>query len=75
VYRAELTMQIPPVNGDLAPIDVPTYLMPGTAMSDLVNIPFPGEWTLTINARYGDFDRLTFQLPFTINSPFPTELI
>jgi hypothetical protein len=35
--------------------------------SDLVNIPFAGQWTLTINARYGDFEALTFELPFTVS--------
>ena len=63
----EVTMHIEPVNGQIAPLDVPTYLMPGMAMSDAVNIPFAGQWTLTINARYGDFDALAFQLPFTIS--------
>jgi copper transport protein len=63
----EVTMQIEPVNGEVAPLDVPTYLMPGMAMSDLVNIPFAGQWTLTINARYGEFEALTFELPFTIS--------
>jgi copper transport protein len=62
----EVTMQIEPANGQVAPLDVPTYLMPGMAMSDVVNIPFAGQWTLTINARYGDFEALTFELPFTI---------
>ena len=62
----EVTMQIEPVNGQVAPLDVPTYLMPGMAMSDAVTIPFAGQWTLTINARYGDFDALTFELPFTV---------
>jgi copper transport protein len=36
-----VTMQIEPVNGEVAPLDVPTYLMPGMAMSDLVNISSP----------------------------------
>jgi copper transport protein len=63
----DVTMQIEPVNGEVAPLDVPTYLMPGMAMSDLVNIPIAGQWTLTINARYGDFELLTFELPFTVN--------
>jgi copper transport protein len=63
----EVTMQIEPVNGQVAPLDVPTYVMPGMAMSDAVTIPFAGQWTLTINARYGDFDALTFELPFTVS--------
>ena len=60
-------MKIEPVNGEVAALDVPTYLMPGMAMSDAVTIPFAGQWTLTINARYGDFDALTFELPFTVS--------
>jgi copper transport protein len=63
----EVTMQIEPVNGQIAPLDVPTFLMPGMAMSEAVNIPFAGQWTLTVNARYGDFDALTFELPFTVS--------
>jgi len=63
----EVTMQIEPVNGEVAALDVPTFLMPGMAMSDAVTIPFAGQWTLTINARYGDFDALTFELPFTVS--------
>jgi copper transport protein len=63
----EVTMQIEPVNGQVAPLDVPTYVMPGMAMSDAVTIPFAGQWTLTINARYGDFDAITFELPFTVS--------
>jgi hypothetical protein len=63
----EVTMQIEPVNGQIAPLDVPTFLMPGMVMTDAVNIPFAGQWTLTVNARYGDFDALTFELPFTVS--------
>ena len=63
----EVTMQIEPDNGQVAPLDVPTFLMPGMAMSDAVDIPFAGPWTLTVNARYGNFEAVTFVLPFTVS--------
>jgi copper transport protein len=62
----EVSMQLEPADGQVAPIDVPSYLMPGMAMSDRVDIPYAGDWTLTVDARYGDFELLTFALPFTV---------
>jgi copper transport protein len=63
----EVSMQLVPADGQVAAIDVPSYLMPGMVMSDRVDIPYGGDWTLTIDARYGDFELLTFALPFTVN--------
>lgn len=62
----EVQMQLAPVDGRIAPIDVTAHIAPDHAMSDQVDIPFPGAWTLTIKARYGDFPLLTFDMPLTI---------
>jgi copper transport protein len=62
----EVSMQLVPADGQVAGIDVPSYLMPGMVMSDRVDIPYAGDWTLTIDARYGDFELLMFALPFSV---------
>ena len=62
----EVSMQLVPADGQVAAIDVPSYLMPGMAMSDRVDIPYAGDWTLTIDARYGEFELLMFALPFDV---------
>jgi copper transport protein len=63
----EVALELAPTDGSVAPIDVTAFVGPGHVMSDLVDIPFSGQWTLTVNARYGDFDLLTFELPFDVS--------
>jgi hypothetical protein len=30
-------------------------------------LPLPGNWTITITARYGEFDSTTFELQFVVH--------
>ena len=60
-------MELEPADHRIAPMDVTAYIAPGMLMSDVVDIPFSGDWTLTVSARFGDFDSLVFELPFTVH--------
>jgi copper transport protein len=60
-------MELAPADQRIAPIEATAYIAPGMLMSNFVEIPDSGDWTLTVSARFGEFDSLIFDLPFAIN--------
>ena len=46
---------------DLGPIDIETMPAgPDHVTTDAADFPIPGRWTITVTARYGEFDQLVF---------------
>ena len=62
----EITVQLAPADGRVAAIDVPVVDSgPGHVIADAASIPFPGDWIIEVDARYGEFDLVTFIGEFT----------
>ena len=57
----EITVELAPADGSIAPIDVAVAESgPGHVIADAANIPFGGTWTIEVDARYGEFELVTF---------------
>jgi copper transport protein len=62
----EITVQLVPADGRVGAIDVPVVDSgPGHVIAEAASIPFPGEWVIEVDARYGEFDLVTFVGEFT----------
>lgn len=62
-----VTAELP--DRQLGPIDIPTFPAgPNHVTTDNANFPVPGRWTITIAARYGDFDQTLFTAQITIGA-------
>jgi copper transport protein len=57
----EVEMEVVPVDGRVAPVSVAVSMLGDHAMAAPFQIPYAGEWTVKINARYGDFTVRTFE--------------
>ena len=63
----EITVELSPANGSTGAIDVPVVdAGPGHVIADAATIPFPGEWTIDVAARYGEFDLVDFVGTFPV---------
>ena len=63
--RVTVTATLPAQN--VGPLDIPmTVLAPGHLVTDQAVLPIPGDWTISIAARYGDFDLVTFAAVLSI---------
>jgi copper transport protein len=63
----EITVELAPADGRIAPIDVPVVdAGPGHVIADAAAIPFPGSWSITVNARYGEFELVSFTAGFSV---------
>jgi copper transport protein len=62
----EVTVSISDTSRDVAAIDVPMTDSGASHYQALgFSIPYPGRWTLQIDARYGEFDVVSFTTDFT----------
>jgi hypothetical protein len=61
----EVTATIAPDDGRIAALPVELLSAGGHVMAQGIDIPFGGDWTLTVNTRFGDFDARTFDVPVT----------
>ena len=51
----------------IGPLDIPvTIEAPGHVTGYDATLPFPGEWTFTISARYGEFEQVDFATTLTV---------
>jgi copper transport protein len=57
----ELELRLSPVDGGVPPIDVELAVMGDHAMAAPFQLPYTGQWTITVSARYGDFTLRTFE--------------
>jgi copper transport protein len=63
----DMTVQLTRPGADLPPFSVPlTKLGPGHYVSSLYDIPFPGEWQITIRMRLGETDSAVVTGKFTL---------
>lgn len=62
----EVTATIAPDDGRIAALPVELLSAGGHVMAQGVDIPFGGDWTLTVNTRFGDFDARTFEVPVAV---------
>lgn len=63
----EITVDLAPADGSIAPIDVAVVESgPGHVIADAATIPFEGTWTIEVDARYGEFELVTFTGQFDV---------
>ena len=54
----------------LGPVDIPTFPAgPNHVTTNDANFPIPGQWTVTVTARYGEFDQIVFTTDVAITNP------
>jgi copper transport protein len=54
----------------LGPLDIPTFPAgPNHVTTNDANFPIPGQWTVTVTARYGEFDQVVFTTDVAITNP------
>ena len=54
----------------VGPIDIDTFPAgPNHVTTNNANFPIPGQWTITVAARYGEFDQTTFTIDVEITDP------
>lgn len=63
----DMSVQLTRPGSDLPPFTVPlTKFGPGHYIASLYNIPYPGEWQMTIRARLGETDEAVLTGKFTL---------
>jgi copper transport protein len=63
----EVTVELTPSDGRTGAIAVPVVNAgPGHVIADNAVIPFPGQWTIKVDARYGEFELVTFTGDFKV---------
>ncbi|MGH9270264.1 MAG: CopD family protein, partial [Ilumatobacteraceae bacterium] len=63
----EMTVQASLAAQGLGPLDLEVVPAgPGHVVANNVDFPVPGTWTITVTARYGDFDQHVFNADVTI---------
>jgi copper transport protein len=63
----DMSVQLTRPGRDLPPFTVPlTKLGPGHYIASLYNIPFPGEWQMTVRVRLGETDEAVLTGKFTL---------
>ncbi|HAP76860.1 MAG TPA: hypothetical protein DCR14_12340 [Acidimicrobiaceae bacterium] len=54
----------------VGPLDVLTFPAgPNHVTTNEANFPIPGQWTITVTARYGEFDQVVFTADIAITNP------
>jgi copper transport protein len=54
----------------VGPVDIPTVPAgPNHVTTNDANFPIPGQWTITVTARYGEFDQIVFTTDIAITNP------
>jgi copper transport protein len=54
----------------VGPVDIDTFPAgPNHVTTNNANFPIPGQWTITVAARYGEFDQTTFTIDVVITDP------
>ena len=57
----EITVTAELPDQQLGPLDIVTFPAgPNHVTTNEANFPLPGQWTITVTARYGEFDQLVF---------------
>lgn len=63
----EITVELAPEDGSIAAIDVEVVdAGPGHVTADAATIPFGGTWVIEVDARYGEFELVTFSGSFSV---------
>ena len=64
----DVQVQISDPTRDVAPIDIPAQPAgAGHYIAEAAEFPYAGTWTLTVNARYHQFDQITFTTPVKVS--------
>lgn len=54
----------------VGPLDILTFPAgPNHVTTNEANFPIPGQWTITVTARYGEFDQVVFTAEMAITNP------
>jgi len=54
----------------VGPLDILTFPAgPNHVTTNEANFPIPGQWTITVTARYGEFDQVVFTADVAITNP------
>jgi copper transport protein len=54
----------------VGPLDILTFPAgPNHVTTNEANFPIPGQWTITVTARYGEFDQVVFATDIAITNP------
>lgn len=54
----------------VGPLDILTFPAgPNHVTTNEANFPIPGQWTITVTARYGEFDQVVFTTDIAITNP------
>lgn len=66
----EITVTAELPSQQVGPLDIPTFPAgPNHVTTNDANFPIPGQWAITVTARYGEFDQVTFTADVAITSP------
>jgi hypothetical protein len=63
----ELAVEIAPADGSIGAIELALEpVSQSRVIAPDAQITFPGEWTITVRARYGEFESVAFDVVVTI---------
>lgn len=66
----EITVAAELPEQQVGPIDIDTFPAgPNHVTTNEANFPIPGRWTITVTARYGEFDQLVFTTAVDVPAP------